>query len=65
MEAIQKLKAKKQAELLAKNEDQAKAMHDEVIAPTMAIVEDLLKASGDKVSREALERIAKWKLDLH
>jgi hypothetical protein len=64
MEAIQKIKAKKQADLLSKNEDLAKAMHDEVIAPTMALVEGLLNETGDKISREGLEKLAKWKLDL-
>ena len=64
MEAIQKLKAKRQAEMLSQNEELVKVMHDELITPTMAIVEKILQESGDKISREGLEKIAKWKLDL-
>jgi hypothetical protein len=64
MEAIQKLKAKHQTEMLSKNEEQMKAIYDELITPTMAMVEKILQESGDKISSEGLEKIAKWKLHL-
>jgi len=34
------------------------------VAPAMAEVEALLKTTGDKVSDEGLELLAKWKLEM-
>ena len=38
---------------------------DEVVGPVMADVEAMLKETGDSISKEGLEKIAKWKIDLH
>ena len=39
-------------------------VHDEVVSPVMADVEAMLKETGDTVSQEGLEKLAKWKIDL-
>jgi biotin carboxyl carrier protein len=41
-----------------------KAIHDEVVSPVMADVKAMLAETGDSVSKEALEKLAKWKIDL-
>lgn len=64
MEAVHKIEEQKHAELLAKNEDQAKLFHDEVIGPNIAFLERLLSESGDRISPEGLELLAKWKIGL-
>jgi len=40
------------------------ALHVEVVDPVMEDIAKMLEASGDKVSKEGLEVLAKWKLDL-
>jgi len=37
---------------------------EETVAPAMAQVENLLSKTGDVVSHEGLENLAKWKLDM-
>ena len=36
----------------------------DVVEPVMGDIEKMLAESGDKVSKEGLEALAKWKIDL-
>ena len=45
--------------------EQDQQIHDEVVSPVMADIEAMLKETGDSVSKEGLEKLAKWKIDLH
>ena len=47
----------------AENEKEEQMYHD-VVEPVMADVAAMLQESGDSVSKEGLEILAKWKLDL-
>jgi len=53
---------KKKAELEKKLHEEDLAYFKEAIAPKMAEVSSLLKKTGDKVSDEALEALARWKV---
>jgi hypothetical protein len=53
---------KKKAELEKKMHDEDLAHFKEAIAPKMAEVSALLQKTGDKVSDEALEALARWKM---
>jgi hypothetical protein len=53
---------KKKAELEKKLHEEDLAHFKEAIAPKMAEVSSLLKKTGDKVSDEALEALARWKV---
>ena len=56
-EKLRKLKAQEEAE-------REETMHKEVVDPVKADIAAMLARSGDKVSNEGLELLAKWKLDL-
>ncbi|KAL7566936.1 hypothetical protein ACA910_017247 [Epithemia clementina (nom. ined.)] len=53
---------KKKAEMAQKMAAEEEEKFKDVIAPAMAEVEVLLSKTGDSVSHEALENIAKWKV---
>lgn len=38
------------------------AVYEEVVAPAMVECQEMLAGTGDKVSAEGLELLAKWKL---
>mmetsp|Transcript_132335 Transcript_132335/g.382573 ORF Transcript_132335/g.382573 Transcript_132335/m.382573 type:complete len:110 (+) Transcript_132335:129-458(+) len=44
--------------------EKVEQLHNEVISPVKADIADMLKESGDKISDEGLEILAKWKLSL-
>ena len=44
--------------------EQEQQLHDEVVGPVMNDVEAMLRETGDTVSKEALEKLAKWKIDI-
>lgn len=56
-EKLRKLRAQAEAE-------KEVSLHNEVVEPVKADIAKMLSLSGDKVSDEALEALAKWKLDL-
>lgn len=56
-EKLRKLRAQEEV-------DREVSMHKEVVDPVKADIANMLARSGDKVSDEGLEILAKWKLDL-
>lgn len=54
----------KKKELEAKLHEEELAVFQETIAPAMADAEHLLEKTGDKVSENGLEALARWKLDM-
>ena len=56
-EKLRQLKAKEVIE-------QAEVLHKEVVDPVKTDIAAMLSQSGDKISDEGLETLAKWKLDL-
>lgn len=52
------------AEQAAAASDQEMVVFEEVVAPAMVECQELLKQSGDSVSSEGLELLAKWKLGM-
>ena len=56
-EKLRKLRAQEEAE-------REVAAHKEVVDPVKADIAEMLARSGDKISDEGLEILAKWKLDL-
>ena len=43
---------------------EATDLHKQVVEPVKSHISSMLEASGDSVSDEALESLAKWKLNL-
>jgi hypothetical protein len=41
-----------------------KEVHDAVVNPVILHIEAMLKETNDKISPAALEKLAKWKIDL-
>eukprot|EP00522_Entomoneis_paludosa_P001790 CAMPEP_0172468170 /NCGR_PEP_ID=MMETSP1065-20121228/60836_1 /TAXON_ID=265537 /ORGANISM="Amphiprora paludosa, Strain CCMP125" /LENGTH=105 /DNA_ID=CAMNT_0013225517 /DNA_START=146 /DNA_END=463 /DNA_ORIENTATION=+ len=60
----QKYIEKKRAEATEKMHEKDEQLFAEEIAPAMAEAEVLLSKSGDNVSSDALESLAKWKVGL-
>ncbi len=56
-EKLRKLRAQEEVE-------REEALHKEVVDPVKADIAEMLARSGDKVSDEGLETLAKWKIDL-
>jgi len=56
-EKLRKLRAQEETQ-------QEEALHNEVVAPVKDDVAKMLAATGDKISDEGLETLAKWKLGL-
>ena len=56
--------ANKKIEMAAKAQELDEQKFAEQIAPAMAEAEVLLSKSGESVSHEALESLAKWKVGL-
>lgn len=54
-EKLRELKAMQEA---TKDKD----LHDKVVEPVKADIAALLRTSGDSISNEGLETLAKWKL---
>jgi hypothetical protein len=44
--------------------DKKETLHHEVVEPVMEDVAGMLAETGDTISKEGLEVLAKWKLDL-
>jgi hypothetical protein len=53
---------KKKAELEKKMHDEDLVHFKESVAPKMAEISSVLKKTGDKLSDEGLEALARWKL---
>ena len=56
----EKLRALKEKEAHEREE----AHYNEVVDPVVKDIENMLAATGDKVSAEGLQALAKWKLSL-
>lgn len=61
-ELEKKFYEKKKAEVADKMQKDELKEFETVIAPAMATVDSMLKESGDSLSHEGLEAIARWKL---
>mmetsp|Transcript_72687 Transcript_72687/g.119798 ORF Transcript_72687/g.119798 Transcript_72687/m.119798 type:complete len:109 (+) Transcript_72687:52-378(+) len=65
MRAQEEAWKEKLRELKAMEEhEREEALHSAVVNPVMADVEAMLKTTGDSVSKDGLELLAKWKIDV-
>ena len=55
---------KKRKEMAEKMKEEEAAVFQESIAPAMAEAEMVLKKTGDEISHDGLEALARWKLDM-
>jgi uncharacterized protein YutE (UPF0331/DUF86 family) len=63
-EQEKKFYEKKKAELSTKQQDSDMKHFQEVIAPCMADIHEILAKTGDDISHEGYEALAKWKLGI-
>jgi len=55
---------KKKKEFAAAQNEASMHVHNEIVSPAMEEIQAILVNSGDTVSHEGMEAIAKWKLGI-